>query len=42
LPGSGTIDIEFCDRKAHADTGVADPATLTATIAALLEGERRR
>ena len=42
LPGPGTIEIELAAGSRIRITGAADPATVTAAIAALVAGERRR
>jgi hypothetical protein len=36
------IDVEFANRARMRITGAVDPATLSATIAMLASGERRR
>jgi hypothetical protein len=42
LPSPGLIDVEFANRARMRITGAVDPATLSATIAMLASGERRR
>ncbi len=41
LSGLGAIDIEFASGARVRITGVVDPALVTATIAALVDGRRR-
>jgi transposase len=42
LPASGAIEIEFTSGARLRIVGTVDPAAVTATIAALVSGERRR
>jgi transposase len=42
LPASGLMEIEFASGTRMRITGAVDPAALTAAVAALASGERRR
>jgi transposase len=42
LPASGAIEIEFANGARLRIVGTVDPAAVSATIAALVSGERRR
>lgn len=42
LPASGAIEIEFASGARLRIVGTVDPAAVTATITALVSGERRR
>jgi transposase len=42
MPGPGIIDVEFANGARMRITGVVDPATLSAAVATLASGGRRR